>query len=77
MTNAQEGFWMEKDWREWEENELREELDRSGPFVSNDRLAEILSRSFRASSTPLYNYSAGVLAARTVLQLQGKNYANK
>jgi len=74
MSDLQENLWMEKDWIEWEESDLREELDQAGPFISNARLEKILSRYLRASSTPLYHFSAGVLAARTVFQLQGENH---
>ena len=73
MSNLQVNA-MEKDWREWEESDLREELDRYGPFIPALQLAEILARSPRASSTPLYHYCEGVLAARTVFQLRGENH---
>lgn len=71
MSKLQEGA-MEKDWIEWEESGLRDELDQAGPFISTNRLSEILSRAARANSTPLYHYSAGGLAARTAFQ-QGEN----
>ncbi len=74
MSDLQENLWMEKDWIEWEESDLREELDQHGPFIPTRKLAEILSDAWKAQSTPLFHYAAGVLAARTVFQLQGENH---
>lgn len=76
MSDSQENVWMEKDWTEWEECDLREELDRYGPFIPTRKLSEILARAWKARSTRLYHYSAGVLAARIAFQ-QGENNAPK
>ena len=74
MSKLQEGA-MEKDWIEWEESGLRDELDQAGPFISTNRLSEILSRAARANSTPLYHYSAGVLQQEPHSN-KGKTMAN-
>lgn len=76
MINVQEGVGLEKDWIDFEEGDLRDELDRYGPFISTCKLAEILARAWKAHSTPLFHYSAGVLASRTAFQ-QGENHVPK
>ena len=51
------------------ESQLRDELDRAGAFISNDRLSAVLSRF--TTKNPLYHFATGVLAARTA---QGENH---
>lgn len=54
-----------------QDENLQDALDQVGALASSRRLSEVLARFPGEGRTPLYNFAAGVMAARAA---QGGNY---